>query len=203
MSRLERVEAARESLRTLARVVTTTHQALSQSVHYPSHPPTRQRQRQLSDTLEHMEEVREGFVLSQRMPLPLSLRELRELIQHVLINWRWVEEMGISMAPGDKVELVDNQIIAYQHALVAMGVLPRLPAEAVTFPQPDPTYADLPVPKAPDELLERIEEIERVVYWASVIPLSELAIAPLRRTYAFFEASAWLVTHYLPPIIAD
>ncbi len=84
-----------------------------------------------------------------------------------------------------------------------MGVLPRLPAEAVTFPQSHPTYADLSVPGSPSELLERIEEIERVVYRASVIPLDELAIGPLRRTYAFFEASSWLVTHYLPPVLTD
>ncbi|NIN68522.1 MAG: hypothetical protein GTO63_28210 [Anaerolineae bacterium] len=203
MSRLEGVEAARESLRTLARMMKATHQVLSQSVHHPRQPLTQERQRQLSDTLEHMGEVREGFVLSQRMPLPLELGELRELIQHVLLNWGWVEDMGLLMTPGDQVELVKDQIIAYQHALVAMGVLPRLPAEAVTFPQSPPTYADLSVPGSPGELLERIEEIEHVVYRASVIPLDELAIDPLRRTYAFFEASSWLVTHYLPPVLTD
>ncbi len=202
MSRLG-MEAARESLRALARVVKATHQVLSQSVHHPRHPPTQEWQRQLSDTLEHMGEVREGFVLSQRMPLPLELGELRELIQHVLLNWGWVEDMGLLMTPGVNVELVKDQIIAYQHALVAMGVLPHLPAEAVTFPQSHPTYADLSVPGSPSELLERIEEIERVVYRASVIPLGDLAVGPLRRTYAFFEASAWLIAHYLPPVLTD
>lgn len=203
MSRLESVEAARESLRILARVIKATHQVLSQSVHHPRQSLSQERQRQLSDTLQHMGEVREGFVLSQRMPLPLELRELRELIQHVLLNWGWVEDMGLLMTPGDQVEVVKDQIIAYQHALVAIGVLPRLPAEAVTFPQAHPTYADLTVPRSPIELLERIEEIERVIYLASVLPLGELALAPLRRTYAFFEASSWLVTHYLPPALTD
>jgi hypothetical protein len=201
MSSLESLEAAKESLRALARVMQVAHQALSESVHHPRHLPTRERQRQLSDTLDHMGEVREGFVLSQRMPLPLELGELRELIQHVLLNWGWIEDMGLLMTPADHVELVEDQIIAYQHALVAMGVLPRLPAEVITFPQPSSTYADLSVPGSPGELLERIEEIERVVYQASVTPLDELAIGPLRRTYAFFEASSWLVTNYLPPII--
>jgi hypothetical protein len=203
MSRLEGVEAARESLRTLAKVIKATHQVLFQSVHDPLRSSIRQRQRQLSETLEHMGEVREGFVLSQRMPLPLELRELRELIQHVLLNWGWVEDMGLLMTPGDQVELVEDQIIAYQHALVALGVLPRLPAEIITFPQPGPSYADLSAPGSPSELLDRIEEIERVVYRASVKPLDELTVGPLRRTYAFFETSSWLVTHYLPPVLAD
>lgn len=203
MSRLEGVEAAKETLRTLARVIEATHQALSQSMRHPRHFPTQEQQRQLSDTLEHMGEVREGFVLSQRMPLPLEIGDLRELIQHVLLNWEWVEDMGLLMTPSRQIELVEDQIIVYQHTLVAMGVLPRLPAVAVTFPQSRPTYADLSVPESPSELLERIEEIERIVYRASTSPLDELAIGPLRRTYAFFEASSWLVTHYLPPVITD
>jgi hypothetical protein len=203
MSRHENLEAARGSLRTLARIIKVTHQTLSQAVHHPQRPPSRARQRQFSDTLEHMGEVREGFVLSQRMPLPVELEELRQLIRHVLLNWEWVEDMGLLMGQGNQVELVEGQIIAYQHALVAMGVLPRLPAEAVSFPQAQPSYADLSVPSAPGELLERIEEIERVVYRASVTPLNELAPGPLRRTYAFFEASSWLVSHHLPPILAD
>lgn len=203
MSRIGDVEAARESLRALVKVVKATHSTLAQTVYHPSQPPSRERQRQLSDTLEHMGDVREGFVLSQRMPLPTELGELRELIQHVLLNWQWVEDMGLLMTPGDQVELVGDQIIAYQHSLVALGVLPRLPAQAVTFPQSRPTYADVPVPSAPGELLERIEEIEHILYGASIAPLDKLASGPLRRTYAFFEASSWLVNHYLPPILTD
>lgn len=203
MSRLEDAGAARQSLRTLARVIKTTHQVLFESVHHPRHSSLQQRQRQLSQTLEHMGEVREGFVLSQRMPLPLELGELRELIQHVLLNWAWVEAMGLLMTPGDQVELVEDQMIAYQHALVAMGAVPRLPAQVITFPQPASTYADLSFPGSPSELLDRIEEIEQVVYRASVKPVGELAAGPLRRTYAFFEASSWLVTHYLPPLLTD
>jgi hypothetical protein len=111
--------------------------------------------------------------------------------------------MGLSLTPGNEIELVGNQLIAYQHALVALGMLPRLPAQAVTFPQPRPTYADVPVPAMPSQLLERIEEIERVLYRAGLVPADELAFEPLRRTYAFFEASLWLVDHYLPPMLSD
>jgi hypothetical protein len=203
MSSIGDVEAARESVRALVRVVKATHDTLAHSVYHPRQLPSRELQRQLSDTLEHMGSVREGFVLSQRMPLPVELGELRELIQHVLLNWGWVEDMGLLMARSDQVELVGDQIIAYQHALVAMGILPRLPAQAVTFPQPHPTYADVPVPAAPGDLLERIEEIERVLYQAGIAPSDRLALGPLRRTYAFFEASSWLIESYLPPGLSD
>jgi len=202
MSEIEDVEAARESLRALARVIKATRETLAQAVHHPKEPPTQAQQRQLSDTLEHMGDVREGFVLSQRTPQRIQLWELRELIQHVLLNWQWVEDMGLLMTPAGQVELVGDQLIAYQHALVALGVLPRLPAQAITFPQPRLTYADVPVPSGPGELLERIEEIERVLYQAGVMPLDKLAFGPLRRTYAFFEASLWLVNQYLPPILS-
>jgi hypothetical protein len=49
--------------------------------------------------------------------------------------------------------------------------------------------------------LERIEEIEQVLYQAGLVPLDELDFDAVRRTYAFFEASAWLVNHYLPPTL--
>ena len=203
MSRLEDVEAAKGALRVLARIVRTTHDTLRQAIVHPTQQPTPERQHHFSDTLDHIEDVREGFVLSQRASPLTSLAEVQWLVQHVLLDWQWVEAMGLSLAPGDEIELVDNQLIVYQHALVALGMLPRLPARAVTFPQPRPTYADVPVPAMPGELLERIEEIERVLYRAGLVPADELAFEPLRRTYAFFEASLWLVDHYLPPMLSD
>ncbi len=203
MSRLEDVEAAKEALRVLARVVKTTHDTLLQVIAHPKQQPTPEQQHHFSDTLDHIEDVREGFVLSQRTSALTSLAEVKWLVQRVLLDWQWVEAMGLSLAPGDEIELVDNQLIAYQHALVALGMLPRLPARAVTFPQPHPTYADVPVPAMPSQLLERIEEIEGVLYRAGLVPADELAFEPLRRTYAFFEASLWLVNHYLPPVLND
>ena len=47
------------------------------------------------------------------------------------------------------------------YALVALGLLPHLPAQAITFPQLYPTYSDVPVPARPSQTLERIEEIEQ------------------------------------------
>jgi hypothetical protein len=197
------IETAKEALRALAGVIRSTHGTLGEAVHHPARRPTAQQQRRLSDTLEHVEDVREGFVLSQRSSTRTELWELRRLVQSVLLDWGWLETMGISMKPEDQVELVGSQIIAYQHALVVLGVLPHLPARAVTFPQPRPTYADVPVPGKPSQTLERIEEIEQILYRATLAPLDELAFDAVRRTYAFFEAGAWLVDHHLLPILAE
>ena len=84
---------------------------------------------------------------------------------------------------------------------MALGLVPHLPAQFITFPQPYATYADVSMPVMPSQTLERIEEMEQVLYQAGLVPLEELDFDAVRRTYAFFEASAWLVNHYLPPTL--
>jgi hypothetical protein len=194
-------ETARAALRALADVIRSTHDTLGQVVHDPTQRPTTNQQYLLSDTLEHIGDVREGFVLSQHMSPRMQTDELRRLVQHVLLDWGWLEALGLSSEMRGPVELVGVQLIAYRHALVALGLLPYLPAQAVTFPQHNPTYSDVPVPARPSQTLERIEEIEGVLYQAGRVPLDGLDFDAVRRTYAFFEASAWLVNHYLPPTL--
>jgi hypothetical protein len=196
-------EAAKAALRALADVITSTHDALGHVVHDPTQRLSTQQQYLLSDTLEHIGDVREGFVLSQRSSPRTETSELRRLVQHVLLDWGWLETLGLSTMAGGQVELVEVQLIAYRHALMALGLLPHLPAQVVTFPQPLPTYSDVPVPAMPSQTLERIEEIERVLYQAGLVSLDELDFDAVRRTYAFFEASAWLVSHYLPRTLDD
>ncbi len=144
----------------------------------------------LLERIPHLGEVREGFILSQRMSPQLSLAELRALVRRTLLDWDWLQTMNLAFAPGSHVETVGPQLVVYHHALVALAILPHLPAEAITFPQKRPTYADLTVPALPGELLERIEELEQVIYQAEVMPTKRPAYASFRRTYAFFEASA-------------
>jgi hypothetical protein len=194
-------ETAKAALRALADVIRGTHDTLGQAVYHPTQRPTAKQQHLLSGTLEHIGDVREGFVLSQRTSPRAETSELRRLVQHVLLDWGWLEALGFSTVAGGQVELVGVQLIAYRHALVALGLLPHLPAQAITFPQPLPTYSDVPVPAMPSQTLERIEEIEQVLYQAGLVPLDELDFDAVRRTYAFFEASAWLVNHYLPPTL--
>ena len=99
-----------------------------------------------------------------------------------------------------EVERVRRQLLSFGMAAIALGYLPRLPSKQVTFPQSygkPPTYADIPVPRTPGEMLWRIEELEQTIWHIMSSDLGELVqrrYGPLRRTYGFFETSAWLST---------
>ena len=206
MTGITDLTTTREALRELARVVKVTRQALAARIQ----PHTRSkwllsgsRVGQLAETLTHIEDVREGFILSQRTSAAISLSELRAMVHYILMDWQWVQGMNMTLAPSPHLETLGTQLVSYNHAMVALAVLPRLPAEAVTFPQPNPTYGDVAVPTLPGELLARIEEIEQIIYQAEVGPVRNTAYASLRRTYGFFEASVWLVNNYLDPLLTD
>ncbi|MBN1220233.1 MAG: hypothetical protein JXM69_14995 [Anaerolineae bacterium] len=206
MSGITDLKATRETLRELAQTVKSTRQTLAamiQASHWPGRLSSRRRSGQLADTLQHLGDVREGFVLSQRASPHLSLSELRILVQHILLDWDWLQTMNLALTPAHQIEPVGAQLVAYNHALVALGVLPHLPAEAVTFPQRQRTYADLAAPAEPGELLARIEELEQVIYQAEVMPTRSPPYDSFRRTYAFFEASTWLVDRYLDALLGD
>lgn len=206
MSGITDLNATRETLHDLTRIVKSTRQTLAVMIvesERPRRPLPGSRAGRLSETLKHMGDVREGFMLSQRTLPNVTLVELRELVHSILLDWDWLQELDLSLAPTSHIEPLKEQLVAYNHALVALAVLPRLPAEAITFPQRRPTYGDVSVPALPGELLARIEEIERIVYQADIIPVDNLAYASFRRTYAFFEASAWLVSHYLEPLLGS
>ncbi len=206
MSGITDLKASREALRELARIVKETRQMLAIIIHESKRSgryPEAYRPGRLSGTLQHLEDVREGFILSQRSSSQLNLAELRSLVKHILLDWDWLRPLNLVLTPQQNIELVNQQLVVYNHALIALAMLPHLPPEAVTFPQRRPTYADLSVPALPGELLERIEELERVIYRAEVMPRKPSAYGPFRRTYAFFEASTWLVDHYLQDLLAD
>jgi len=148
------------------------------------------------DALKYLEEVREGFTLSVRADVVADRRELAYLVNQLLVNWEWLADMGIDLAPPEAIASVGRQLVAFAMAAVALAFMPELPPQAVTFPLrhqfPTPSYADIRVPRSPGEVWDRLEEIERVVYTAGLRPLSSVHPSPLRRTYAFFEANAWL-----------
>lgn len=206
MSGIGDLKATREILRDLARIVETTQQALAEMIRendWPNGQLTNSRLGQFSAALEHIGEVREGFILSQRTSPQATLSEIQGLVEDILLDWKWVQELNLAFAPSDQVETLGEQLVVYNHALVAMAVLPRLPAQAVTFPQRRPTYGDLTAPALPGETLARIEEIERIIYKAEVTKVRNLDYGSFRRTYAFFEASSWLVNKYLDPLLGD
>ncbi len=198
MSELTNLTATREALHELARIVKITRQTLAQmmqTVEQLGWLPHNTPPGQLVEALGHVEDVREGFIFSQRASPQITLSELQALVRHVFIDWQWIQELDIILTPGSQVETLGQQLVAYNHALVALAVLPRLPAQAVTFPQPKPTYHDVDVPVLPVDLLARIEEIEQMIYQADLKPINTLAYAPLRRTYAFLKpAVGWPIT---------
>jgi hypothetical protein len=204
MSGIIDLQATREILQELARVVKFTRQTLAAMIHEEEQLgrlPARQPPGRLSDALEHLGDVREGFILSQRTSPQVVFHQMRTLVQHVLISWDWLHALNLSLTPGEYIETLGPQLVVYNHALVALAMLPRLPAEAITFPQHRPTYSDVTVPVLPDEMLARIEEIERMIYQANIKSVHSLDYAPFRRTYAFFEASNWLVNNHLSPLL--
>ncbi|RME79427.1 MAG: hypothetical protein D6784_00740 [Chloroflexi bacterium] len=204
MSNLTNLQETRQALKRLARIVQDTRRELRHRLEAPVQPiprPVRKQPGQLAEALRHLETVREGFMLSQRTTPHMSPSEIRALIRHILLDWDWLESLDLMLPQSRELEPVRDQLIAFNHAMIALAVLPHLPPEAVTFPQKRPTYADVKTPAVPAELLERIEELERVIYQADVIPTEKPPYGPFRRTYAFFEASAWLVNRYLEALL--
>jgi hypothetical protein len=176
--------------------------------------PTRQRngleqmeQLILQQARDYLAEVREGFVLSARSTKVASRAELQFLLERVLLNWTELSrELGLaedeeSSTPANQsieLEPIRQQLLAYSMAAVALGYLPRLPAEHITFPYSysnPPTYSDIPAPDNAGEMLWRIEELEQMIWQlmsSDMQALVERRYGALRRTYGFFETSALL-----------
>jgi hypothetical protein len=169
---------------------------------------------------DYLQKVREGFILSVRAGQVGNQAEMRFLLERVISDWsKLSRELGLAEEndPRDvdhtttrsgaeisaaempsEVERVRHQLLAFGMAVVALGQLPRLPSKQVTFPHSygnPPTYSDIPVPSTPGEMLWRIEELEQMVRRLMSDDLNALVqrrYGSLRRTYGFFEASAWL-----------
>jgi hypothetical protein len=80
-------------------------------------------------------------------------------------------------------------LAALAHARVVLAWIPRTPDDDVRFPAGRRTYADIPRPRGPAELAQRIAEIEREL-WKTVTMRSITPHDPaFRRTYGFFDAA--------------
>lgn len=152
---------------------------------------------QLDETLQHLTEVREGFVVSLRTGEVTEPTELADLVGHILFDWTWLEEMGLELMPEMVIHIPRRQLISFAHSYLALALLPRLPRQRVTYPNP-PSYADIPVPRRAGDVLARIEELEEVILRLQGDATSvRLSSGSLRRTYGFFESSAWLVRDHI------
>lgn len=153
------------------------------------------------DALAHVEAVLEGMLVLRRT-VQFSSEELRELVHRAGILTpplpgtaaaRAAEQEARNESTQERRRLhaIDGRsMLAAGHARVVFSVIPRLPAEAVTWPRQPRSYADIPVPRSEGELLLRAEELARVVW--RVAAGDERRDEPLRRTLAFFEAGSRL-----------
>lgn len=154
-------------------------------------------QQAFGHALSHLGNVREGFAVSFRTGDGASRSELRALVGAFLFDWDSASRaLGFDAAPDDNVVLPHVQLLSFAHSYVTMGIMPSMPPDAVTFPQPRRSYADIHAPGTPGEVLQRIEELEEVVSEAETEPLAQIDAGRLRRTYGFFETSAWLVAYH-------
>lgn len=162
----------------------------------------------LQQVRDYLGTVREGFVLSVRSTDVADKDEARYLLDRVLLDWdSLTSELGIDAEVSPEgndtsepiqLELVRGQLLAFGMAAIALGALPRLPANQITFPHSysdPPTYADIAPPSTPGEMLVRIEELEKMIWQMMENDLGFLvrkSYGSVRRTYGFFESSAWL-----------
>ena len=80
-------------------------------------------------------------------------------------------------------------LAALAHARLVLAMLPRLPDEDVRFPGGRRTYADIPVPRGPAELSDRLEELERSLWRTALGHRPDAHDPAFRRAYGFFDAA--------------
>jgi len=155
-------------------------------------------------TLPHIEDVQDGFRTWLRADMA-GTAELRYLIGQV---GALRASSDVSPVPSperdaaiaeaaaeariDRPQLREAEgwhLAALAHARLVLAFLPRVPDDAVRFPGGRRTYADIPIPRGPVELSERIEELERELWRTATGRPSRLRDPAFRRTYGFFDAA--------------
>ena len=194
MTEFTNLDDARQTLRRLTVAAVEANRALYDGLQHPNDEPSLERRATLNRILENLSLTREGFTLALKTSDVKLASELRDLLGH-MIDWKWLEELGLRWSTDAPLEKLGGQVILYQHALIAFGVLPRLPDSAVTYPRG--TYTDIPVPGTPGQTLSRIEELENTIWAATNEPVNALPRGAVRRTYGFFDATTWLISHHL------
>jgi hypothetical protein len=198
MSDLMNLDDTRQVLRQLTIVALTANRALYDGLQSPNSEPSQERRATLNRILQDLKPMREGFMLTLRTSDVKIASELRDLISY-LMDWNWLGELGLRWNTDEPLERLGGQVVLYQHAIIALGMLPRLPANAVTYPHGQ--YTDIPVPSTPGEMLDRIEELEKTIWAASSEPVNALSRDAVRRTYGFFDATTWLIATYLKDVV--
>ncbi len=158
-------------------------------------------------TLPHLEGVQAGFQGWLRAE-GVSLAELQYLIRlagatrvrppetaaerRAAAFELFIEEQAARRMPHVRPALRNARafdLVALAHARVVLASLPRLPDTEVRYPAFRRTYADIPIPRGPAELAERLAELERLLWRAATNGHLERTDPAFRRTYGFFDVA--------------
>ena len=80
-------------------------------------------------------------------------------------------------------------LAALAHARLVLAMLPTLEPQDVRWPAGRPSYADIPVPRGPAELAQRLSELERLLWRLATKRTPPRTDPALRRTFGFFDAA--------------
>jgi hypothetical protein len=158
-------------------------------------------------TLPHVEAIQAGFRGSLRSE-GVGVAELQYLLRltaaarvgppegaaerRAAALERWLEERAAERFPAARRGIENarsSDLVGLAHARVVLAFLPHLPDEDVRYPARRRTYADIPVPRGPAELADRLAELERLLWQAATLRPIASTDPAFRRTYGFFDAA--------------
>jgi hypothetical protein len=151
-----------------------------------------------TETLPHIEDVEAGFHARLRAA-ETGMAEMRMLVQRAGMvaphgpaesRAALIEQMqAISGAGGDRhvQPASTRRMAALHHARVVLALIPDTRSEDVHFPGLRSSYADIPVPRGAVEFVERVEEIERVLWRIAAGTPRSRHDGAYRRVYGFFD----------------
>lgn len=156
-----------------------------------------------TQTLPHVEDMEAGFHIWLRAGAS-ELAELRQLVMRaglgaVMPHGRAEERAALIEAiqamtgAGGEREIAPppaRRLAAIDHARLVFALIPQTPVSDVHYPAGLRTYGDISPPRTPTELVERIEELERLVWTIATGVRPRLSDGGYRRTYGFFDTAA-------------
>jgi hypothetical protein len=125
-------------------------------------------------------------VAALRVAPARTLAEQRAAAAEDMLERRLADEL---VRPAQLTRVEPWHLAALAHARVVLAWIPTTPNDAVRFPRGRRTYADIPSPRGPAELAERIAEIERELWKTVTRRPVEPHDPAFRRTYGFFDAA--------------
>ena len=163
-----------------------------------------------SATLPHIEDIQAGFhgwlradaagvaelrylllqVATMRVDAPRNDAARTAAFEETAAEARLAGRLTDAPRPAVQLSRAEPwHLAALQHARVVLASIPRVREEDVRLPAGRRTYVDIPAPRGPAELAERIRELEAEL-WKAVTGRASPPIDPaFRRLYGFFDAA--------------